>query len=103
MEPFRQSRLITAKITYFSNEIQLSLNHILSELFEIIGVNKQMFISFGQDEPHRSPKEAYFNCVIGIYFLSFFYEHPVECVSPVFQTTKLFLFLKNVPDRMTCL
>ena len=78
MEPFCQSRLITAKITYFSNEIQLSLNHILSELFEIIGVNKQMFISFGQDEPHRSPKEAYFNCVIGIYFLSFFYEHPVD-------------------------
>ena len=36
-----------------------------------------MFISFGQDEPHRSPKEAYFNCVKGIYFLSFFYEHPV--------------------------
>ena len=78
MEPFHQSRLITAKITYFSNEIQLSLNHIWSELFEIIGVNKQMFISFGQDEPHRSPKEAYFNCVIGIYFLSFFYEHPVD-------------------------
>ena len=77
MEPFHQSRLITAKIPYFSNEIQLSLNHVLSELFEIIGVNKQMFISFGQDEPHRSPKEAYFNCVIGIYFLSFFYEHPV--------------------------
>jgi len=77
MEPFHQSRLITAKISYFSNEIQLSLNHVLIELFEIIGVNKQMFISFGQDEPHRSPKEAYFNGVIGIYFLSFFYEHPV--------------------------
>ena len=56
MEPIRQIRLKMAKISFFSNEIQLSLNHVLSELFEIIGVNKQMFISFGQDEPHRSPK-----------------------------------------------
>ena len=77
LEPFCLSGLKTAKISYFSNKIQLSLNHILSELFEIFGVNKQMFISCGQDEPHRSPKEAYFNCVIGIYFSSFFYEHPV--------------------------
>ena len=56
----------------------MSLNHILSEIFEILGVNKQMFISCGQDEPHRSPKKAYFSCVIGIYFLSFFYDHPVD-------------------------
>ena len=67
-----------AKINYFSKEIQLSLNHIKSDLFEILGVDKQMFISCGQDEPQRSPKEAYLNCVIGIYFLSFFYDHPVE-------------------------
>ena len=72
-----QSRLKMAKISYLSNEIQLSLNHILSEIFEILGVNKQMFISCDPDEPYRSPKKAYFNCVIGIYFLSFFYEHPV--------------------------
>ena len=58
MEPFYQSRLKTAKINYFSNEIQLSINHILSEIFEILGVNKQMFISCGQDELYRSPKKA---------------------------------------------
>ena len=40
-----------------------------------------MFISCGQDEPYRSPKKAYFSCVIGLYFLSFFYEHPV-CSMP---------------------
>ena len=50
MEPFCQSGLKTAKISYFSNKIQLSLNHILSEIFEILCVNKQMFISCGQDE-----------------------------------------------------
>ena len=36
-----------------------------------------MFISCGQDEPLRSPQKAYFSCVIAIYFVSFFYEHPV--------------------------
>ena len=36
-----------------------------------------MFISCGQDEPLRSPQMAYFSCVIGIYFVSFFYDHPV--------------------------
>ena len=36
-----------------------------------------MFISCGQDEPLRSPQTAYFICLIGIYFVSFFYEHPV--------------------------
>ena len=66
-----------AKISYFTYEIQFSLNHICSEIFEILGVDKQMFISCGQDEPYRSPKKAYFSCVIGLYFLSFFYEHPV--------------------------
>ena len=77
LEPFCLSGLKTAKISYFSNKIQLSLNHILSEIFEILCVNKQMFISCGQDEPQRSPQQAQFNQVIGIYFLSFFYEHPV--------------------------
>ena len=36
-----------------------------------------MFVSCGQDEPFRSPKKAYFRQVIGLYFLSFFHEHPV--------------------------
>ena len=51
-----QSRLKMAKISYFSIEIQLSLNCILSEIFEILGVNKQMFICCDPDEPYRSPK-----------------------------------------------
>ena len=51
MEPFCQNRLITAKITYFSNEIQLSLNHILSELFEIIGKNRNAIGTAGAIAP----------------------------------------------------
>ena len=37
-----------------------------------------MFISCDQDEPLRSPIKVYFSCVISIYFVSFFYEHPVD-------------------------
>ena len=36
-----------------------------------------MVTSCGQDEPHWSPKKAYFSCEIGIYLMSFFYDHPV--------------------------
>ena len=36
-----------------------------------------MFISCGQDEHLRSPQKVYFSCVISIYLVSFFYEHPV--------------------------
>ena len=66
------------KSTKFSNEMQLFLNHFYSEIFEIIGVDNQMVIIFGQVEPHRSPKKSVFSCVIGIYLMSFFYEHPVD-------------------------
>ena len=79
------------KNNYFSNEIQLSLNHTQSEIFEILGVDKQMFISCGQDEPLRSPQMAYFSCVIGIYFASFFYDHPVRlyiCISSIIISQK---------------
>ena len=38
MEKISQNRLKMAKIDNFSNEIQLSLNHIQSKIFEILGV-----------------------------------------------------------------
>ena len=66
-----------AKISYFFNEIKLSLNHIQSEIFEIPIVDNKMVTSCNQDGPHRSPKKAYFSCVIGIFLMSFFYDHPV--------------------------
>ena len=66
-----------AKIKNFLKEIQVSLNFILSEIFEILGVDYQMSTTCGQDKLHRSYKKAYFSCVISIYFLSFFYDHPV--------------------------
>ena len=79
MEKISQNRLKMAKINNFSNEIQLSLNHIQSKIFEILGVDKQMVIISVQDEPNRSPKKSVFGSVIGVYLMSFFYEHPVYC------------------------
>ena len=48
-----------AIIKHFLNEIQVSLNLIHSEIFEIICVDYQMSTSCGQDEPNRSLKKAY--------------------------------------------
>ena len=36
-----------------------------------------MFTSCGQDETNENLNKAYFSCVKSIYFLSFFYDHPV--------------------------
>ena len=73
-----------AKISYFSNETQVSSNNVLSEIFDILTVDNQMVTSCGQDEPHRSPKKVYFSCVIGIYLMSFFYDHPVYKITILF-------------------
>ena len=64
-------------------------------MFEILGVDKQMFVSCGQDEPYRSSKKAYFSHVIGLYFLSFFYEHPVDldAIASKKDTPQLKIFL----------
>ena len=77
LQQIGQRRLKIVKIDYFSNEFQLSLNQNKNEIFEILGLDNKMSTSFGQDEPHRRPKKAYFSCAIGIYFMPFFYEHPV--------------------------
>ena len=85
-----------AKIDNFSNEIQLSLNHIQSKIFEILGVDKQMVIISVQDEPNRSPKKSVFGSVIGVYLMSFFYEHPVHKMSADTTQIKLSLFQSNL-------
>ena len=78
VEKISQNRLKMAKIDNFSKEIQLFLNHIQSKIFEILGVDKQMVIICVQDEPNRSPQKSVFGSVIGVYLMSFFYEHPVH-------------------------
>ena len=55
VEPNSHSRLEMAKIWHFMNGIQVSLNYSKSEIFEIFSI----------DELYRSPKKAYFCCVIG--------------------------------------
>ena len=48
-----------------------------SDKFKKLNVYKQMSLSYGWDEPQRWPKNAFFSCVIGIYFVTFFFEHIV--------------------------
>ena len=79
-ELISQSRLKMAKFSYFYIEIQFSLNHIKIEIFEILGVDNQTVRSCGEDEPHASPKKAFFSQAIGLYLMSFFYDHPVFSV-----------------------
>ena len=49
-----------AKIMDFSIETQVSLNNILSEVFEILAIDNQMVTSCGWDEPLRSSKKGLF-------------------------------------------
>ena len=41
-----------------------------------------MSLSFGQNEPLSCPKNAIFGGLIGVYFFSFFLEHPVVNQDP---------------------
>ena len=65
-------------ISQFSIEIKVNLNEFSSEIFKNFNVDNQMSLSCGQDEPLGCPENAFFSCVIGIYLVSFFFDHPVE-------------------------
>ena len=55
----------------------MSHNRFLSEIFENLDVDYQMLISLGKNEPFYRPKNQFFSHAIGVYFISFFIEHPV--------------------------
>ena len=40
-------------------------------------IDNQMSLSSGQDETLSCPKNSFFSCVRGIYFVTFFIDHPV--------------------------
>ena len=40
-----------------------------------------MSLSCGQDKPLSCPKNAYFSCVICVYFVAFFIDHPVSLIN----------------------
>ena len=56
---------------------KVCLSDFLSDKFKKLNVDNQMSQSCGQDEPLGCPKNAFFSCVIGIYFVSFFFDHLV--------------------------
>ena len=64
-------------IGLFSIERQVPLNDFSGAIFKNLDVDNQMS-RCGQDEPLSWPKNAFFSCVIGIYFVAFFIDHPVS-------------------------
>ena len=64
-------------ISQFSIETDVYLNHFSSDIFKNFDVDNQMSLSCGQDEPQSWPKNAFFSCVIVIYFVTFFFEQTV--------------------------
>ena len=62
---------------FTSIKIKLSKNQILSEKLKKFALNNQMFNTQDQLEPILGLKCSDFRCVTALYFLSFFYEHPV--------------------------
>ena len=64
-------------ISQYSIETKVYLNDFLSDKFKNLNVDNQMSLSCGQDESLGCPKNAFFSCVIGVYFVSFLFDHPV--------------------------
>ena len=67
-----------SNISQFATETKVYLNDFSSDIFKSLNVDNQMSLSSGLDELLGCPKNAFFNCVIGIYLVSFFFGHPVH-------------------------
>ena len=76
--------------------IWVYLNDFLSDIFKNLNVDNQMSLTCGQDEPLGCPKKAFFSCVIGIYFVSFFFDHPVlyQNITLNVEMASSFVFLR---------
>ena len=58
-------------------EIKVPKIEILSEILEEKDIDNQMFTILGLEEPLFRLKYSDFSCVIALYFVSIFYDHPV--------------------------
>ena len=58
-------------------ESKVSETEILSKILEELDIDNQMFTIFSLEELLFMLKYLDFSCVIALYFVSFFYEHPV--------------------------
>ena len=54
-----------------------------------------MSLCFGQDDPLNILKAAFFSCLIGIYFPSFFFEHPVFWIRKALKKEKVFYHFRG--------
>ena len=77
MKAATQNRPKLTQTSKISLKIAESFNELKNEIIKNLDVDNQMSTSCGEYGPDISPKKAYFGCVIAIYFVSFFIEHPV--------------------------
>ena len=75
--PTCHSRPKLTNISQFPIETKVYFNDFSSDIFKSLNVDNQMSLSCGQDEPLGCPENAFFSCAIGIYLVSFFFDHPV--------------------------
>ena len=64
----------------------------------LLNVDNQMSLSCGQDEPLGCPENTFFSCVIGIYLVSFIFDHPVlrKLLSSMITITLILLTQKKL-------
>ena len=67
------------------NKIQVCFNLLLNEIIKNLDVDNQMSTTCGQYGPNISAQNAYFVCVIVVYFVSFFIEHPVVGLTETYE------------------
>ena len=67
------------------------LNDFSSDIFKSLNVDNQMSLSCGQDEPLSCPENDIFSCLIGIYLVSFFFDHPVILAKKWFLDHVIFI------------
>ena len=77
-------------------ESKVPETEILSKILEELDIDNQMFTIFSLEELLFMLKYFDFSCVITLYFVSFFYEHPVHSSSclnfepfPIFYVFKI--------------
>ena len=77
--PTSHSRPKLTNISQFPIETKVYLNDFSSDIFKSLNVDNQMSLSCGQGEPNSHSKNVFLT-VLGVYFVSFFFDHPVFCL-----------------------
>ena len=77
MKPNRVKLVLNDQFSQILIQNNVSQNEFLSGKFEKVDVDNKMSHTCGPFEPINRTQSALFKGVMALYFLSFFYDHPV--------------------------